>query len=130
MNKILMTMTAGALALGVASAAHAQQSYRGNIYKDFSNRKTVATTPNGDKIVRSYRGNKKADGTGTFWIQQGDAKVSGVWYVKGNTLCETVFDETRCYKIVSKDAKDARPSTVEFQNEDGETVRKVTIPRS
>lgn len=129
MNKLIATVAAGAVAVSMATAASAQQSYRGNIYKDFTDRQTVSTTPNGDKIVRSYRGNKKAKGTGTLWVQQGKTKVRGTYVIKDGWLCETVFGETNCYRVYSKDPKDPRPSTVELRNKNGETVRKVTIAR-
>lgn len=130
MNKLFVPITAAALALASVSAAHAEkQSYRGNIYKDFTDRQTVSKTPNGDKIVRSYRGNKNDKNAGTLWIQQGNTKVQGTYYVKDNWLCEVVFGETNCYRAYSKDPKDPRPSTLELRNKNGEVVRTVTIPR-
>lgn len=131
MNKFIATVAAGALTLAMTSAAGAQQSYRGNIYKDFTDKQTVSKTPNGDQIVRSYRGNKNAKDAGTLEIRQGNSKVMGTYYVKDNMLCEVVFGETNCYRISSKAGKkDPRASTLELKNSEGKTVRTVTIPRS
>jgi len=130
MNKFIASVAAGALTLTMASTAGAQKSYRGNIYKDFTDKQAVSAMPNGDKIVRSYRGNKNSKNSGTLEIKQGTSTVMGTYYVKDNMLCEVVFGETNCYKISSKDSKDPRASTLELKNSEGKTVRTVTIPRS